>query len=204
MRAAPAIIGAVVASSIAATAAGDPLGFWQTNSARSPMDITPGGALAASSTFIRGSLRCADNVNAMLRANGYRGTGSRAARSFLAYGKPVSGPRPGAIQVERRGWNPAAGHVQIVSHQRGDGTWMCKNPSSRVGAWVMRPCANPRVIAYRMPTAADVIGGRMLAGKPASPQRVMTANAPIPANLTFGAGIVPASAWSAQAFTVLP
>jgi hypothetical protein len=184
MRALPAIAGAFIATCITA-GANDALNFWNSNTNASkpaaPLDIKPGGALAASSSFISGRLKCAENVNAMLRANGYRGTGSAMARSFFAYGKPVSGPRPGAIQVERRGVNPSAGHVQIVSHQQG-GVWMCKNPSSRVGRWTMQPCANPRVLAYRMPTIADVDTSRAYAA--ASPVR--TAAHPFDTRRTFG------------------
>jgi hypothetical protein len=189
IRVLPVAAAAVIASGIAATAAGDPIAFWQTNGrAPVPLDIRPGGALPASSAFIRGRLKCARNVNAMLRANGYRGTGSDMARSFLSYGVAVSGPRPGVIQIERRGWNPAAGHVQVVDHKR-NGVWMCRNPSSRVGQWVLQPCANSRVIAYRMPTAADILPTQFAAA-PVQPSRTVSAYAP-PQGL-FGAAILPA------------
>src|SRR5262249_6871369 len=44
-------------------------------------------------------LWCADFMNFILGKTGHSGTGSRAARSFLQYGKAVDGPRVGAIVV---------------------------------------------------------------------------------------------------------
>jgi uncharacterized protein (TIGR02594 family) len=42
---------------------------------------------------------CAIFANMILTRSGYRGTGSAAARSFAQYGRPASGPAPGAIAV---------------------------------------------------------------------------------------------------------
>lgn len=187
-------LSALAALSISA-AANNAIDFWNTNGSRpiaAPLDIKPGGALPASPRFIQGRLKCARNVNAHLHHMGYRGTGSDMARSFASYGKAVSGPQVGAIQVERRGRNPRAGHVQIVHSQRSDGVWMCRNPSSRVGAWTLNPCANPRVIAYRMPTGADLLTNRMYAAAPAKTYRPMV-SAYAPPEGTFGVAALPAA-----------
>jgi hypothetical protein len=188
---------AVIASAVTAGADVSPTAFWQSQlkpTVKSALDITAPGykrhrearkqeepkSPVVSSHFIRGRLKCAENVTAMLKANGYRGTGSAMARSYLSYGVAVSSPRPGAIQVERRGGNPNAGHVQIVSH-KSNGVWMCKNPSSRVGSWVLQPCANNRIIAYRMPTASDVLSTQYAS-------RAVLHSAYAPATGIFGIG----------------
>src|SRR5262249_35643468 len=54
-------------------------------------------------------LWCADFVNFVLRRSGYPTTNSRAAKSFLDYGKRIDSPRVGAIVVLKRGANN--GHV---------------------------------------------------------------------------------------------
>ena len=199
---------AVIASGVTAIANDmNVLGFVQWNAGQSPsapLDIRPSG-ITSVPPLIRGRLKCAENVNHYLRSAGYRGTGSARARDFLAYGRPVSGPQPGAIQVERRGRNPNAGHVQIVSHKV-DGVWMCRNPSSRVGAWTTNPCSNPRVLAYRMPTGAESVPQRMYASNSAKPRqtafpRAVSAYAP-PVG-TFGPAIVPASFGAMQAYAVI-
>ena len=57
-------------------------------------------------------LWCADFMNFVLRKSGGKGTASRAARSFLQYGKKLDGPRVGAIAIMyRRG--PNSGHARI-------------------------------------------------------------------------------------------
>jgi uncharacterized protein (TIGR02594 family) len=66
-------------------------------------------------------LWCADFMNFILSQTGQSGTGSRAARSFLKYGKPIDGPRVGAIVVFTRGSNGESGHVGIVRGTDGDG-----------------------------------------------------------------------------------
>jgi len=66
-------------------------------------------------------LWCADFMNFILSQTGQNGTGSRAARSFLKYGKQVDGPRVGAIVVFTRGSNGQSGHVGIVRGTDGDG-----------------------------------------------------------------------------------
>jgi uncharacterized protein (TIGR02594 family) len=54
---------------------------------------------------------CAAFVNAVLGANGIKGTGSLSARSFLNFGKETTSPNPGDVVVLRRGKNEAQGHV---------------------------------------------------------------------------------------------
>ena len=64
-------------------------------------------------------LWCADFVNFVLRRTGYPTTNSRAAKSFLEYGKRIDTPRVGAIVVLTRGNN--GGHVGIVRGTDGAG-----------------------------------------------------------------------------------
>jgi uncharacterized protein (TIGR02594 family) len=64
-------------------------------------------------------LWCADFVNFVLRRTGHPTTNSRAARSFLDYGKRIDSPRVGAIVVLERGVNN--GHVGIVRGTDGAG-----------------------------------------------------------------------------------
>lgn len=61
-------------------------------------------------------LWCQDWINHLLRKAGYRGTGSRLAKSSLRLGRRASSPRPGDIAVyNRRG----GGHVGIVVKVQG-------------------------------------------------------------------------------------
>lgn len=73
-----------------------------------------GSAVAAAARYVgtnptgKASLWCADFVNLIERKLGRPGTGSREAKSFLRYGRPISIPQPGDIVVfNRRG----GGHV---------------------------------------------------------------------------------------------
>lgn len=94
-------------------------------------------------------LWCADFMNFVLRRAGGKGTHSRAARSFLKYGKKLDGPRVGAIAIlYRKG--PNNGHVGVVRGTDGQG-----NPilvSGNHGRMV-RQSVYPkgRVMAYVMP-----------------------------------------------------
>lgn len=199
--------GVILGSACASVADSNALNFWRTSKAgqssvarltlarpiAAPLDIKPKLAMPR---FRPGRLKCARNVNAYLQSAGYRGTGSDMAKSFLNYGREISSPRVGAIQVEKRGRNPIAGHVQVVDHQKPNGVWMCRNPSSRVGAWTTQPCANPRVIAYRMPTEAEAIPTRMYAGNAVKPRHTpfpQAVSAYAPPQGQFGAAMLPAS-----------
>jgi len=65
-------------------------------------------------------LWCADFMNFVLRSAGAKGTQSRAARSFLQFGKRLDGPRIGAIAIfYRKG--PNNGHVGVVRGTDGEG-----------------------------------------------------------------------------------
>lgn len=94
-------------------------------------------------------LWCADFMNFVLRRAGGKGTQSRAARSFLQYGKRLDGPRVGAIAILYRA-GPNNGHVGVVRGTDGNG-----NPilvSGNHGPTV-REAVYPKykVMAYVMP-----------------------------------------------------
>jgi uncharacterized protein (TIGR02594 family) len=94
-------------------------------------------------------LWCADFMNFVIRRSGGAGTHSRAARSFLTYGKRLDGPRVGAIAImSRKGANN--GHVGIVRGTDGKG-----NPiivSGNHGLTVRQSVyAKERVLGYVMP-----------------------------------------------------
>jgi len=94
-------------------------------------------------------LWCADFMNFVLRKAGGKGTQSRAARSFLEYGKKLDGPRVGALVIfYRKG--PNNGHVGVVRGTDGQG-----NPivvSGNHGATVSQSVyPKSTVMAYVMP-----------------------------------------------------
>jgi uncharacterized protein (TIGR02594 family) len=94
-------------------------------------------------------LWCADFMNFVLRKAGGKGTQSRAARSFLQYGKKLDGPRVGAIVIfYRKG--PNNGHVGVVRGTDGSG-----NPivvSGNHGRTVKESVySKAKVMAYVMP-----------------------------------------------------
>jgi uncharacterized protein (TIGR02594 family) len=95
-------------------------------------------------------LWCADFMNFVLRRAGGNGTHSRAARSFLQYGKKLDGPRVGAIAIlYRKGANnghvgvvrgtDGQGNPIIVSGNHGNAVRQSVYPKSRVLAYVMPP-----------------------------------------------------------------
>jgi uncharacterized protein (TIGR02594 family) len=94
-------------------------------------------------------LWCADFMNFVLRSAGAKGTQSRAARSFLQFGKKLDGPRVGAIAIlYRKG--PQNGHVGVVRGTDGQG-----NPilvSGNHGPTVKESVyPKAKVISYVMP-----------------------------------------------------
>lgn len=94
-------------------------------------------------------LWCADFMNFVLRRAGGRGTHSRAARSFLKYGKRLKSPRVGAIAIlSRKG--PLNGHVGIVrgTDGRGNPILVSGNSAHRVRQWTY---PKRRVLGYVMP-----------------------------------------------------
>jgi uncharacterized protein (TIGR02594 family) len=94
-------------------------------------------------------LWCADFMNFVLRKAGGKGTQSRAARSFLQFGKKLDGPRVGAIAIMYRK-GPNNGHVGVVRGTDGQG-----NPivvSGNHGPTVMQSVyPKEKVLAYVMP-----------------------------------------------------
>ena len=94
-------------------------------------------------------LWCADFINFILRRTGHATTNSRAAKSFLEYGKRIDQPRVGAIVVLARGKN--GGHVGIVrgtdgadkiiviSGNHGNKVWESMYPKNRVLGYVIPP-----------------------------------------------------------------
>ena len=97
-------------------------------------------------------LWCADFVNFVLRRSGYPTTNSRAAKSFLDYGKRIDSPRVGAIVILRRGVNnghvgivrgtDGAGNVIVISGNHGNKVWESPYPKNRVLGYVIPTEAN--------------------------------------------------------------
>lgn len=101
-------------------------------------------AAAAPRGFIRGSLKCATNVNAYLASIGRKGTGSLLAASFLSWGSPSDGG-PGSVAVyKRRGGH----HAAVVAFIK-DGKRYIWNPSQRGQRWALVQ-ENRKAIAYRI------------------------------------------------------
>ena len=94
-------------------------------------------------------LWCADFMNFVITRAGGKGTHSRAARSFLQFGKKLDGPRVGAIAILSRA-GPQNGHVGIVRGTDGQGNPILVSGNS---ANMVRQSAYPknRVLAYVMP-----------------------------------------------------
>jgi uncharacterized protein (TIGR02594 family) len=94
-------------------------------------------------------LWCADFMNFVLSKAGGKGTQSRAARSFLQFGKKLDGPRVGAIAIMYRK-GPNNGHVGVVRGTDGQG-----NPIVVSGnhGLTVREATYPKekVMAYVMP-----------------------------------------------------
>ena len=97
-------------------------------------------------------LWCADFINFILRRTGHATTNSRAAKSFLEYGKRIDQPRVGAIVVLTRGRNgghvgivrgtDGAGNIIVISGNHGNKVWESMYPTSRVLGYVIPPEAN--------------------------------------------------------------
>ena len=94
-------------------------------------------------------LWCADFMNFVIKNAGAKGAHSRAARSFLEFGKRLDGPRVGAIAILRRG-GPQNGHVGVVRGTDGQGNQILNYGSS---GNMVRQSAYPKekVLAYVMP-----------------------------------------------------
>jgi uncharacterized protein (TIGR02594 family) len=92
-------------------------------------------------------LWCADFINFVLRRTGHPTTNSRAAKSFLDYGKRIDSPRVGAIVVLTRGNNgghvgivrgtDGAGNIIVISGNHGNKVWESPYPKERVLGYVI-------------------------------------------------------------------
>ena len=92
-------------------------------------------------------LWCADFINFILRRTGHPTTNSRAAKSFLDYGKRIDSPRVGAIVVLQRGRDnghvcivrgtDGAGNIIVISGNHGNKVWESPYPKSRVLGYVI-------------------------------------------------------------------
>ena len=97
-------------------------------------------------------LWCADFVNFILRRTGHPTTNSRAAKSFLDYGKRIDEPRVGAIVVLTRARNgghvgivrgtDGAGNIIVISGNHGNKVSESFYPKSRVLGYVIPPDTN--------------------------------------------------------------
>jgi uncharacterized protein (TIGR02594 family) len=97
-------------------------------------------------------LWCADFINFVLRRTGHNTTNSRAAKSFLDYGKRIDSPRVGAIVVLSRGRNgghvgivrgtDGAGNIIVISGNHGNKVWESPYPKNRVLGYVIPPESN--------------------------------------------------------------
>ncbi|MCT8970571.1 TIGR02594 family protein [Microbaculum marinisediminis] len=98
----------------------------------------------------RRSLWCADFMNLVEREAGRPGTGSRLARSYLGYGRPVSSPRPGDIVVLWRGSQRGrSGHVGYFMGFDGRGVRLISGNHGRKVGIGTYPTA--RVLGFRRP-----------------------------------------------------
>jgi uncharacterized protein (TIGR02594 family) len=94
-------------------------------------------------------LWCADFINFVLHRTGHTTTNSRAAKSFLDYGKRIDSPRVGAIVVLARGRNgghvgivrgtDGAGNPIVISGNHGNKVWESTYPKYRVLGYVIPP-----------------------------------------------------------------
>ena len=97
-------------------------------------------------------LWCADFINIIQRRTGHPTTNSRAAKSFLDYGKRIDQPRVGAIVVLTRGKNgghvgivrgtDGAGNIIVISGNHGNKVWESMYPKNRVLGYVIPPESN--------------------------------------------------------------
>ncbi len=97
-------------------------------------------------------LWCADFINFILRRTGHPTTNSRAAKSFLDYGKRVDTPRVGAIVVLTRGKDgghvgivrgtDGAGRIVVISGNHGNKVAESTYPKNRVLGYVIPPDTN--------------------------------------------------------------
>ena len=93
-------------------------------------------------------------VGASLDAAGLIGTGSLAARSYLAWGVANEQPAPGAITVLSRGADPALGHVGFLVGTTGDKVVLLGGNQS--DAVSVATFDRNRVLGFRLPGPSSV------------------------------------------------
>lgn len=99
---------------------------------------------------------CSSFVNWAMETEGYEGTDSKRARSWLNWGESVDEPYEGCVVVLSRGSNPAHGHVGFyVRDSRGFITVLGGNQGNKV-AVDLYPRA--RLLGYRQPTGYSAVG----------------------------------------------
>jgi uncharacterized protein (TIGR02594 family) len=99
---------------------------------------------------------CAAFANYILQRNGYEGTDSLLARSFLDYGVPTKDPKPGDIVVLKRGRAKWAGHVGFyldTVEEDGVKYIVVLGGNQKKAVQVSYYPAN-RVLGYRQPVAS--------------------------------------------------
>ncbi|WP_020187099.1 TIGR02594 family protein [Methylopila sp. 73B] len=124
-----------------------------------------------------GELRewCADFVNAILAERGIKGTGSRAARSFLSYGEETTKPQAGDIVILKRG-SGGQGHVGFFEgyDDRGRVKVLGGNQSEGVNTQAYDA---DRVLGFRrQPQAGDDVTVRLNTEKTARTQAEQAAD----------------------------
>jgi uncharacterized protein (TIGR02594 family) len=103
--------------------------------------------LTDGASAVYGTDAIAGVINFILRRTGHQTTNSRAAKSFLDYGKRIDSPRVGAIVVLTRGRDnghvgivrgtDGAGNIIVISGNHGNKVWESPYPKSRVLGYVI-------------------------------------------------------------------
>jgi len=95
---------------------------------------------------------CAAFLGACLERAGIRSTRSLMARSYLSWGEALSEPRPGAIAVLSRGFDPRLGHVGfLVGTTSNDVILLGGNQGDAVR---VQPFPRSRLLGLRWPSTA--------------------------------------------------
>lgn len=97
---------------------------------------------------------CSGIANGILGANGIKGTGSLAARSFLNFGTATDNPRIGDVVVLSRGNNPSQGHVGFFNgfDDNGNVKVLGGNQSNQFSEATFN---RNNVLSFRRPTQAN-------------------------------------------------
>jgi uncharacterized protein (TIGR02594 family) len=92
---------------------------------------------------------CSSFVNWCMVKAGIKGTGLANARSWLAWGEPLTTPRLGCVVIFERGTDPAAGHVAFFIDDLGDRVKVLGGNQSDQVKYSNYPRAH--VLGYRWP-----------------------------------------------------